>query len=169
MIFDFEPWKLEIDVEATKGHYGNKEYNGNIDLANKVMKILTEEQKDFFTLLGIDISKADMREYIYDFPEENPPTKTSSIIISFLLCGRFCEIPEFQNKLYWEGDEKIFTDQAPTDLTVVRVGNGEYFPTYDVNNMAVIFKHPFFSIQDQKFEKWECGYMLGEAVIKIES
>lgn len=168
MIFDFEPWKLDIDVDATREQYRNKECNRNINLTNKVIQLLSKDQKDFFTSLSVDISKADMKENIYDFPEENPPEKTLSIQIRFMMCGRFSAIPEFQNELYWEGDEKIFIDRFPTDLNVVNASNGKYFATYNVDTMAVIFKHPITSIQNEKFKKWECGYVLGEAIIKVE-
>ena len=168
MIFDFDPWKLDIDVDATREQYRNNECNRNIDLTNKVIQLLSEEQKNFFTSLSVDLSKVDIKEYIYDFPEENPPEKTLSIQIRFLMCGRFCAIPKFQNELYWEGDEKIFIDRFPTDLNVVNASNGEYFTTYDVDTMTVIFKHPYISIQNEKFKKWECGYVLGDAIIKVE-
>ncbi|MFA9378901.1 MAG: hypothetical protein ACERKZ_19460 [Lachnotalea sp.] len=168
MIFDFEPWKLDIDVDTTREQYRNNECNRNINLTNKVMQLLSEDQKDFFASVSADISKADIKENIYNFPEENPPEKTLSIQIQFMMCGRFLAIPEFQNELYWEGDEKIFIDRFPTDLNVVNASKDEYFTTYDVDTMAVIFKHPYISNQNKKFKKWECGYVLGDAIIKVE-
>ncbi|MFA9378780.1 MAG: hypothetical protein ACERKZ_18850 [Lachnotalea sp.] len=168
MIFDFKPWKLDIDVDATRKQYCNNECNRNIKLTNKVMQLLSKDQKDFFTSLSVDISKAEIKENIYDFPVDNPPDKILRIQILFMMFGRFRAIPEFQNELYWEGDEKIFIDRFPTDLNVVNASNGEYFTTYNVDTMAVVFKHPYLSIQNEKFKKWECGYVLGAAVIKVE-
>ncbi|MBA4700299.1 MAG: hypothetical protein H2212_12775 [Ruminococcus sp.] len=164
MVFDFEPWKLDIDIDSTKELYRNNECNRNINLTNKVMQLLSEEQRYFFKSLSIDISKVDIKENIYDFSEENPPEKTLSIRIRFMMCGRFFAIPEFQNDLYWK--EKIFIERYPTDLTVVNVS--DYFTFYDVDNMSVIFKHPYTSMQNEKFKKWECGYVLGDAIIKVE-
>ena len=168
MLFEFRPWKLDIDVEATSKQYSNSERNRNINLTNQVISLLSENQENFFIALGVDITKVDITEYIYEFPETEPPSTIISMKINFLMCGRFCEIPEFQNKLYWKGNEKIFTDQYPRDLAVASISSDEYFTTYDINNMAVVFKHPYMSIQDEKFIKWDCGYILGNAIIKIE-
>lgn len=168
MIFEFEPWKLDIDIDATIEQYRNSECNKNINLTNKVITLLSEDQKKFFSLLGVDITKVDIKEHTYEFAEENPPMKTISIIIRFLMCGRFLDIPEFQSDLYWDGDEKIFSDNFPSDLNIVSASNDNHFPTYDVDTMAVIFKHPYFSIPDENFIKWDCGYVLGDVIIKTE-
>ncbi len=165
MLFDFKPWKLDIDVDATRELYLN---NKSINISNKVMSVLSENQKVFFESLGVDVIKTDIKKYIYEFPETEQPSTIISVKISFLMCGKFCEIPEFQEELYWKGDEKIFTEQWPKELGVVRIDNSEYITIYDLENMAVVFKHPYTSIEDEKYSKWGCGYVLGDAIITIE-
>ena len=54
----YEPWKLEIDQGGTKEYYTGHDLAENKEDNDALIQLLTEKQKAFFELLGVDLSKA---------------------------------------------------------------------------------------------------------------
>ena len=95
MIFNFHPWTLDIDVEATKQLYSENDYSTDPATNTKFAKQLSEKQKDFFTSIGIDPMKIKVDETIYDIPGDNETAgrKVYRMLIDFLICGKFLAVP----------------------------------------------------------------------------
>lgn len=97
MFFEFYPWQLDVDVEATKELYA--EHNYSIDQAVNIafMESLTPKQRQFFDSLGVDLTKIEIDHVVYDIPadEENPSTNMHRMLVHFLLRGRFLALPQY--------------------------------------------------------------------------
>lgn len=68
MIFEFIPWQLDVDTESMKLFYESDDYSKDKNLNKDFSGNLTKKQKDFFDLLGVDLSKIDRA--LYDIPED---------------------------------------------------------------------------------------------------
>ena len=47
MIFEFYPWKIEVDVEKTRKYYQTEDMSSDKELNNIVNSKLTEGQQEF--------------------------------------------------------------------------------------------------------------------------
>ena len=52
MIFEFYPWKIDIDVEATRQLYLSNDYAEDKRINKKIYDGMSEKQKAFFLSLG---------------------------------------------------------------------------------------------------------------------
>lgn len=95
MFFECLPWQLDVDVESTKLLYKANDYSKNGDLNTEFMESLTLEQKNFFDALGVDLSKIEIDQVLYDIPEEKemPALKMKRVCANFLIKGKFLALP----------------------------------------------------------------------------
>ena len=53
MLFEFYPWKIEADVEATKRLYLTNDYAKDKSINQKFYGTMSDKQKDFFISLEV--------------------------------------------------------------------------------------------------------------------
>ena len=70
MIFDFNPWQLDVDIDLTKQLYKEADYSTNKTSNLEFIKSLSSEQQMFFNSLGVDLSKVEVDKTIYEIPED---------------------------------------------------------------------------------------------------
>lgn len=165
MIFDFYPWKMDVDVEATKQFYIENDFAKEREVNAKFYENMSEKQKNFFISLGVNAEKIEIEEKMYDIPEENdmPRAKIHICSIKFLVCGKMLSLPDYQKEIY--GDEEVFGETFSNTITVVEMPEGEKLPVFDVDGMGCVFKHPYFHFDKEVFKQWDCGYVLGTILI----
>lgn len=71
MVMNFYPWEMDIDVEATRQLYEENDYAEDKAFNRRLADTMTQQQKDFFSSLGVDIHKMRAEEKIHDIPEED--------------------------------------------------------------------------------------------------
>lgn len=164
MIFNFHPWTLDIDVEATKQLYLENDYSTNPTANTKFAKQLSEKQKYFFTSIGVDPMKIKVDETIYDLLDDNETDnrKKYKMLIDFMICGKFLAIPHFQKEIY--GSDEVFGSEFPASLKIIE---DHAFPAYDISGLGkgAIFKHPCTRFDSETFQSWDCGYIAGTILI----
>lgn len=161
------PWELELDVDATKELYERNNYATDQRANDEFISKLSAEQKDFFEILRVSLDKIKVDKKIYDIPAdgEMPAVKMYRMAVDFLLCGKFLAVPSFQKELYSE--EEIFGKEFPEYIKVY--GSAEEILSYDIGiGAGIVFKHPKLRLEDEKFQKWDCGYILGSLLIMEE-
>lgn len=70
MIFDFYPWKMDIDIKATEQLYERKDYAKDRNANQTMLEAMSEKQKNFFVSVGVDILKAKVTEKVYNIPSD---------------------------------------------------------------------------------------------------
>ena len=164
MIFNFHPWTLDINVEATKQLYSENDYLTDPAANTKFAKQLSEKQKDFFTSIGIDPMKIKVDETIYDIPGDNETAgrKVYRMLIDFMICGKFLAVPRFQKEIY--GSDEVFGSEFPDSLKIIE---DNVFPAYDIDGLGkgAVFKHPCTRFDTETFQTWDCGYIIGTILI----
>lgn len=166
MIFEFLPWKLDIEIESTKIFYETNDYSKDKNLNNEFIKSLNKEQKYFFDSLGVNLSKIEIDKAIYDIPKkkEIPASKIKRISVNFLVKGSILALPQYQKDLY--ADEEVFGKTFPDSIKVVSSNDEDYLRTFDNGiGAGIIFKHPYFHYDEERFKHWDCGYILGSILI----
>ena len=54
----------------------------------------------------------------------------------------------------------------PDSISVLSSNDDDYLKTFDNGiGLGIVFKHPCFHYDDEKFKKWDCGYILGSILI----
>lgn len=162
MIFDFNPWQIDVDIELTKQLY--KEVDYSIDKTTNVefIESLSSEQQQFFYSLGVDLAKVEIDKTIYEIPEdeEMPASKINRMLVNFLIKGKILALPKYQKDIY--SDEEVFGKKFPESIKVLSSDDEDYFKTFDKGiGAGIVFKHPCFHYDDEKFKDWDCGYILG--------
>lgn len=162
MIFDFNPWQIDVDIELTKQLY--KEVDYSIDKTTNVefIESLSSEQQQFFYSLGVDLAKVEIDKTIYEIPEdeEMPASKINRMLVNFLIKGKILALPKYQKDIY--SDEEVFGKKFPESIKVLSSDDEDYFKTFDNGiGAGIVFKHPCFHYDDEKFKDWDCGYILG--------
>lgn len=159
MIFEFDPWKLDIDVKATEALYAQNDFATDKSVNETFVNAFTKEQKAFFRSVGVNPMRARAEEKIHDIPDEDEVQggKIRIRTFDFLMCGKFIALPEFYRELY--GDEEVFGNTLPDTLETTQTGKDKA-PFYDMGEFGIIFKHPYFR-DPQKYSQWDCGYILG--------
>lgn len=125
MIFDFNPWQIDVDIELTKQLY--KEVDYSIDKTTNVefIESLSSEQKQFFYSLGVDLAKVEIDKTIYEIPEdeEMPASKINRMLVNFLIKGKILALPKYQKNIY--SDEEVFGKKFPESIKVLIMGLGQ--------------------------------------------
>lgn len=161
------PWELELDIDATEVLYETNNYATDQRANDEFISKLSAEQKEFFESLGVSLEKIKVEKKTYDIPAdgEMPALKMHSMAVDFSLCGKFLAVPSFQKELY--SDEEIFGKEFPEHIKVY--GSAEEILSYDIGiGAGIVFKHPKMRLEDEKFQKWDCGYILGSLLIVTE-
>lgn len=164
MIFNFYPWKLDVDIEATKQFYAEKEYVKGRNENTKFYQHMTKKQKYFFDSLGVDVVKMEIEEKLHDIPEEDGMSAVKLYVctINFLICGKIVSLPDYQKHIY--EDEEVFGKTFPDTINVIELPDEE-LTLFDVDGLECAFKHPCFHFDNKKFKNWDCGYILGTILI----
>ncbi|WP_461811372.1 toxin-antitoxin system protein [Faecalimonas sp.] len=165
MFLDFNPWQLDINVSGTKQLYRENDYS--IDKTNNTefIKKLSLKQQQFFESLGIDLTKIEVDKTIYEIPkdEETPAASIYKMGVNFLIEGKILALPQYQKEIY--SDEEVFGNKFPESIKVL-VSDDEYLKVFDNGiGAGIIFKHPCFHYDNEKFKDWDCGYILGTILI----
>lgn len=166
MIFEFTPWQLDVDIEATRVFYESNDYSKDKALNEDFIESLTKEQKYFFDSLGVDLLKIEIDKVLYDIPEdgEMPALKMQKIFVNFLIKGKILALPQYQKDLY--EDEEVFGKAFPDSIKVLSSDDEDYLKTYNNGiGAGIVFKHPCFHYDNEKFKEWNCGYILGSILI----
>lgn len=160
MVFDFYPWKIEVDIEKTRKFYQENDFSSNMEWNNKFAALLNPVQKDFFNNLGIDFMKIEIEKRDFVDNEEVPYIYS----VNFLFCGRFLRMPKEQLDVYSDEEifgasiERKFIASIETDDLVVYDGLGL--------GTGIRFKHPATHFEDEQFEEWDCGFIDGALIVR---
>ena len=146
MIFDFFPWKIEVDVEKTQEYYQTEDMSSDKELNNIVNSKLTEAQRDFFNKLGIDISRIDVSR-----------SKLGDFQLGFYMVGCIKGMPAWQKELF----EKVFPGVCPQDIELYSTDS----LLYEVDGMIFRPKHPCSYLMDETYNVWNCGFFYGLAMV----
>lgn len=108
MIFNFNPWQLDADVDLTKQLYEEVDYSVDKTANIEFIESLSSEQQLFFNSLGIDLAKIEVDKVIYEIPkdEEIPASKIYRMSVNFLIRGKILALPKYQKDIY--SDEEVF-------------------------------------------------------------
>lgn len=171
MKLEFGPWKLEVDIEATKKLYQEKNYALDRRLNQRFSEHLTEDQRTFFASLGVDPLRIRLERKIWEFSGEDQlgfEGKIYRTAMDFLVCGKFLAIPADQMEIY--GDGECFGKEALRDLEITDTQEG--IGMYDAQGLGIgiRFKHPGFhreefGVDEKTWESWDCGILLGSTLI----
>ena len=72
-------------------------------------------------------------------------------------------LPKYQNTIYY--DKEVFGEKFPSSVKILS-DDKEYIKSFDNGiGAGIVFKHPCFHFDDEKFKKWDCGYILGTILI----
>lgn len=159
MIFEFSPWKIDVDVEETKSFYQDNDYSLNKEWNGIFATNLNALQKNFFDKLGIDIMKIEVEKHDFEENLEVP----FMLSVNFLFCGKFLAMPSEQLKLYQ--DEEIYGKSIEVDSVESVPTDG--LATYDELGLGtgIRLKHPVSHFEESQFEKWDCGFINGALIV----
>ncbi len=166
MIFDFNPWELDVDIDLTKKLYKEVDYSTDKTANMEFIEKLSLEQQHFFSSLGIDLMKVDVDKTIYEIPEDEDTSaqKIYRMFINFLIRGKILALPKYQKDIY--SDEEVFGKNFPESIKVLSSNDEDYLKVFDNGiGAGIIFKHPCFHYDDENFKEWDCGYILGTILI----
>ena len=165
MIFDFYPWKMDIDIKATEQLYERKDYAKDRNANQTMLEAMSEKQKNFFVSVGVDILKAKVTEKVYNIPSDGELSggKIYSRTLDFLMCGKFLSIPDYQEEIY--SDEDIFGMNFPDSLHVISMPEEQKIPVFDIDGWGCVFKHPLFRFGEEDVTQWDCGYIAGSILL----
>ncbi len=169
MVFDFNPWQLDIDIDSTEKLYKEVDYSIDKKANMEFIESLSLKQHEFFNSLKVDLTKIEVDKTIYDIPEdeETPASKICRMFVNFLIRGRILALPQYQKDIY--SDEEVFGERFPKSIKVLSSDDEDYLKTYDNGiGVGIIFKHPCFHYDDEKFKDWDCGFVLGTILIMKE-
>ena len=160
MIFDFHPWKMDVDVDETKRFYQENDYSSNKDWNEMFVEELNASQIDFFHNLGVDLMKKEVEKRDFVDNEEVPFIYS----IDFLLSGKFLSLPRAQVKFY--ADEEVFGKCVEVDM--IECIETEELVTYDGLGLGtgIRFKHPAVHFEEKRFEEWACGFIVGALIVR---
>ena len=72
-------------------------------------------------------------------------------------------MPKYQKDIYC--DEEVFGKTFPGSVKVLS-DDEEYIETFDNGiGAGIVFKHPCFHYDNEIFNEWDCGYILGTILI----
>ena len=93
---NFHPWEIDVDVDATKQFYQENDCAEDRAVNQMFYDKMSQNQKDFFVSIGVDIQKIKAKERIHDIPGEEDLSSGKVYIrtLDFLFCGRFLSIPD---------------------------------------------------------------------------
>ena len=151
MEFRFDPWVLDVDVNATQHDYSKNDYSKEKQLNEELKKAMSFQQSRIFETLGVDPDKI--------FVEKIPLEGSQNVYkFSFIVNGKLLTITNMQAAVY--SDEKVFGHEILDHVEVVDIPEGGVM-VYEMGNLALAFKHPGHT------NEWNCGSVLGVGFIQI--
>ncbi len=111
------------------------------------------------------MTKIDVEKTVYEIPEdeETSASKIYRMFVNFLIRGKILALPKYQKDIYC--DEEVFGKNFPASVKIL-FDDEEYIKTFDNGiGAGIVFKHPCFHFDDEKFKNWDCGYVLGTILI----
>ena len=119
MIFNFNPWQLDADVDLTKQLYEEVDYSVDKTANIEFIESLSSEQQLFFNSLGIDLAKIEVDKVIYEIPkdEEISTSKIYRMSVNFLIRGKILALPKYQKDIY--SDEEVFGKKIPESIKIL--------------------------------------------------
>ena len=89
MKFNFYPWTLDVDVEATKELYAQNDFAEDRTVNERFVNSFTKEQKAFFDSVGVDPMRVRAEEKVHDIPDEGEVQGGRIYVqtFDFLMCG----------------------------------------------------------------------------------
>ncbi len=166
MIFDFNPWQLDVDIDLTKQLYKEVDYSTDKTANIEFIKSLSLKQQQFFNSLGVELMNVDINKTVYE-TTENEKISTSRIYrmtVNFLIRGKILALPKYQKDIY--SDKEVFGENFPKSIKVLSSNNEDYLKTFDNGiGAGIVFKHPCFHYDKEIFKEWDCGYILGTILI----
>ena len=166
MIFDFNPWKLDVNVELTKQLYKEADYSTDKTANMEFLESLSLQQQQFFNSLGVDLTKVDVDKTIYEIPEdkEASASRIYRMSVNFLIKGKILALPKYQKNIY--SNEEVFGKTFPESIKVLSSNDHDYLKPFDNGiGAGIVFKHPCFHYDNENFKEWDCGYILGTILI----
>ena len=141
----YEPWKLAIDPDGTKEYYTGHNLAENKADNDALIQLLTEKQKAFFELLGVDLSKAwvEQTDYVEQMDQlceqlfQNAGERVTPACYEGIL-KRNMELGKYERAEVW-GNR--FYEQYPDQLASYTLRLKLYFETKE--------KDKFFEVLDQ--------------------
>ncbi|MGN0414858.1 MAG: hypothetical protein ACI4FX_05150 [Agathobacter sp.] len=162
---EYYPWKVEFDVDKTKKYYAEHDLAENKEDNDTVMRLLSEKQRAFFEMLGVDLSR--VRVERTDFAGDKGKTLYE---VRFLMSGSLKAIPSFQAQVYT--DPETFGKRIRKLVEVVDMDPAKTLEWKNkdkgnnIDGMMVSFKHPGIFYDEDEFRDWDCGYVCGIALLK---
>ena len=166
MIFNFNPWQLDVDIDLTKQLYKEVDYSSDKTANTEFIESLSLEQQQFFNSLGVDLTKIDVDKTVYEIPEdeETSDLRIYRMTVNFLIRGKILALPKYQKDIY--SDEEVFGKNFPASIKVLISTDEDYLRTFDNGiGAGIVFKHPCFHYDKEIFKEWDCGYILGTILI----
>ena len=145
MVYEFYPWKIDVNKEKTIQYYQTEDMSADRKINNLVNGKLTKRQKDFFEDIGVDISKIWIQ------------SKLDCFELRFYVVGNIIGLPDSQK----EALESVFHIICPNEVELYATDNF----LCDIDGMALRFKHPCSYLLDETYNKWNCGFIYGMAMI----
>ncbi len=160
MIFDFYPWKIDVDIDKTRKFYQENDYSQNKEWNKNFISFLSKSQYDFFVELGIDLMKIEIRKREFEDNVEVPYIFS----INFLICGTFLSLQKEQLEVYL--DEEIFGTSI--DLNSIESIETDVLVAYDGLGLGtgIRFKHPATHFEGSQYEEWDCGFINGALIVR---
>lgn len=160
MIFDFYPWKMDVDIEKTKEFYQDNDYSVNKEWNEEFINRLNISQREFFDRLNIDLMKIEIERRDFIDNEEVPYI----LSIDFLICGKFLSMPKEQLEIYM--DEEVFGESV--DINAIESISTDELVAYDGLELGtgIRFKHPATHFEEKQFQEWNCGFICGTLIVR---
>ena len=151
MINKFYPWTIDVDTNAKKS-FIRKEIRNRSNGQSTFFRVYYRKTKSLFDMLGVDIMrvKADEKQWDLSADEESEYNgELYRLAVDFLMVGSFIAIPDYQKDLY--GDDEMFGKSLPKAIEIVQMED-DNLPTYELDNMNIVFKHPCFHLRSRNFK-----------------
>ena len=161
MIYEFYPWKIDVDIEKTRNFYQENDYSSDKDWNRMFMDTLNPMQKEFFDNLGVDMMKMEVHKTEF---EDNPEVPFI-YSINFLLSGKFLSLTKHQLDLYM--DEEIFGQRVVEDsIEGIEVDSLINYEGLGLPGTGVRFRHPATYWEESQFQEWDCGFINGTLIVR---
>ena len=163
MLYDFYPWKIDVDKADTEKFYTEKDFSLNKEWNQEFEKLIGDSGREFFVKLGVDLLKTEVEEKVLEFHEDDEEQQILTIACNFAIKGRFAEIPSWQAEIY-EDDEIMgkmpeVIKRTECEEMACPLGNSGY---------GVVFKPPYFKVEKGNLRVWDSGYVVGSVLITEE-
>ena len=161
MVFDFYPWKIDVDIENTRNFYQENDYSSNKEWNKMFVDVLTPIQREVFDELGIDMMKIEIRKTEFEDNEEVPFINT----INFLLCAKFLSMTKQQMEM--NADEEIFGQSVAWDsIECIETDSLIAYDGLDLEGTGIRFRHPASYFEESRFQEWDCGFINGSLIAR---